>query len=75
VWFVLAAEWPRYVVAGGRYVGRAKDMTAAVQVEMADGRHETIASARIFVSRQVAEREAEVLTAFAGGAARCRAFS
>jgi hypothetical protein len=71
VWFVVAREWPRCAVENGRYVWPAKDVAEAAQLETHDGRNEAVAFARIFTSRQDAEREAEVLENFGARAWRC----
>jgi len=70
-WFVVAHEWPQYSVERGSYVILAEKVSQATALATADGRGDTIALARIFCSRQDAEREAEVLETFAGGRHKC----
>ena len=52
VWWVQADEWLRYSVEGGCYVGIAHNVSEPVQLEVAGGRHETVALARIFIPRK-----------------------
>ena len=70
-WFVVAHEWPQYSVERGSYVILAEKVSQATALATADGRGDTIALARIFCSRQDAEREVEVLETFAGGRHKC----
>ena len=75
VWWVQADEWPHYSVVSGCYVGPVEGMSAAAQLELAEGHGAVVALARVFISEEAAEQEAGVLQAFAGGPVMARALT
>jgi hypothetical protein len=72
VWYVESLEWPRHAVQCARYLGSVTDVSQAAQLETTGGHTMVVALARVFVSRQEAVREAEVLEMFAGGRVEAR---
>ena len=67
VWFVLATDWPTYTVASGTFVTMiAQRLPEKVaRLAIAKGQGLEVVSARLFVSRQLAQAEAQILMDFA----------
>ena len=64
IWWTEARDWPEYEVRNGTFIELADQYHDIVRV-LAGRRHTEVAASRIFVSRELAEAEAQVLHEFA----------